>query len=106
MQLAKVVIASALVLTTCAEGLPEGKYSSTAIRSYLVLLVSGITVLQSSIVQLELCTGHRGVLRQGTKWKVPMKVPYLTLRCCEGGMEGTDGMGCLVLVGNKEKRER
>jgi len=27
MQLAKVVIASALVLTTCAEGLPEGEYS-------------------------------------------------------------------------------
>jgi len=31
MQLAKVVIASALVLATCAEGLPEGKYSLTAI---------------------------------------------------------------------------
>ena len=31
MQLAKVVIASALVLATCAKGLPEGIYSSTAI---------------------------------------------------------------------------
>ena len=29
MQLAKVVIASALVLTTCAQELPEGKYSLT-----------------------------------------------------------------------------
>jgi len=31
MQLAKVVIASALILTTCAEGLPEGKCTKTAI---------------------------------------------------------------------------
>jgi len=38
MQLAKVVIASALVLATCAEGLPEGEYSVTAISGITCVL--------------------------------------------------------------------
>ena len=56
--------------------------------------------MKSSMVQLDLHTGHRGVLIQGT---VSTKAPYPTLRYCEGGMGGMDEMGCLVPVGHKDK---
>jgi len=57
-------------------------------------------------LQLELWTGHRGMHPLRTEWIVSTLVTYPTLRCCEGGMEGTDGMGCLVPVGHKDKGER
>ena len=44
--------------------------------------------MQSFVVPLELCIGHRGVLIQGTEWTVSTPAPYPTLRYCEGGMEG------------------
>ena len=47
-------------------------------------------------MQVELWTGHRGLHPQGTEWTVSTLVPFPTLRCCEGGTEGMDGMGCLV----------
>ena len=57
------------------------------------------------MVQLELCTGHRGVLIQGTEWTVSTLVPSPTLRYCEGGMEGMDEMGFQVPVGHKDRGE-
>ena len=54
-------------------------------------------------LQLEFWTGHRGVHPLGTEWTVSTLVPFPTLKCCEGGMEGMDGMGCLVPAGHKDK---
>ena len=53
-------------------------------------------------LQLELCTGHRGVHPQGM---ASTQAPSLTLRCCEGEMEGMGEMVCLVLVGLKDNEE-
>ena len=36
---------------------------------------------------------------------VSTQAPSPTLRYCEGGMEGMGEMGCLVLVGHKDRRE-
>ena len=57
-------------------------------------------------MQLELWTGHRGMHPQGMEGTASTQAPYPTLRCCEGGMAGTDGMGCLVPVGHKDKGEK
>ena len=59
MQLAKVVIASALVLAACAKGLPEGK------QTFILLCIASALnpmFLPYCTLQLELCTGLRGVL--------------------------------------------
>ena len=53
-------------------------------------------------LQLEFYTGHRGMHPQGI---VSTQVPFPTLRCCEGGMEGMDETVCLVLVGHKDRGE-
>jgi len=42
----------------------------------------------------------------GTELTVSTLVPFPTLRYCEEGMEGMDEMGCLVLVGHKDKGGR
>ena len=59
MQLAKVVIASALVLAACAKGLPEGKQT---LHFLCIACVLNPMFLPYCTLQLELCTGPRGVL--------------------------------------------
>ena len=53
-------------------------------------------------LQLKLSTGHRGVHPQGI---VSTQVPFPTLRCCEGEMEGMDETVCLAPVGLKDREE-
>ena len=53
-------------------------------------------------LQLELCTGHRGVQPQEV---LSTQAPSPTLRCYEGGMEGMGEMGYLVLVDPKDRGE-
>ena len=53
-------------------------------------------------LQLELCTGYREVHLQEM---ASTQAPFLTLRCCEGEMEGMVEMVCLVLVGLKDRGE-
>ena len=53
-------------------------------------------------LQLKLSTGYREVHLQEV---VSIQAPSLTLRCCEGEMEGMGEMGCLVPVGLKDKGE-
>ena len=54
------------------------------------------------LLQLELSTGHRGMHPQGM---LSTQAPSLTLRCCEGGMEGMGEMESLVHVGLQDKGE-
>ena len=84
--------------------------------SYIVhpiWVIDGVDTLGDTIIvrmcdhslQLELWTGHRGVHPLGTEWTVSTLVPFPTLRCCEGEMEGIDEMGCLAPVDHKDRRD-
>ena len=54
-------------------------------------------------LQLELC---KEMSPQGMEWRVSTIAPHLSLRYCEGEMEGMDRMECLVPTGHKDKGER
>ena len=87
MQLAKVVIASALVLATCAQELPEGKYSLTT--------TSGITCALTCYYCVEIfyCTAgalHRPQRSADTKNSVnTSSLPYIEIL---RGRDGRDGL--------------
>jgi len=76
MQLAKVVIASALVLATCAEGLHAWRciFINCNIWYHLWFesVISPCCLLVPSVVQLEFCTGHRELLIQDAREAVTM----------------------------------
>ena len=99
MQLAKVVIASALVLATCAEGLPEGEYSVT-------VAISGITCVLNLCYYCVQCfnlpmyctagTLHRPQRSADTVNKVESanesSIPYIEVLRGRDGRDGRDGM--------------
>ena len=59
-------------------------------------------VLFIVLLQLDICTGHRGMHPQAI---VSIQAPFLTLRCCKEGMEGMEETVFLVPVGLKDRGE-